>query len=512
MLEAQISIKSADLPSSGDKNVYISAAIDTINVTNTGANYSWDFSYLKASANNVLSYKDPYNISLLYLTYYGDVTDTVLGGTLSGLGFFKNSSSAYKRQALLFDVPIVNLRVPVPYSNPDIEYVLPLKYGNSDDSCSFSGSISIPKVGSIKVNGTRHNTIDGYGTIKTPFGTFSCVRIKSVITETDSIYTNIPSNRVEYKWLANGAKVPIMEVIVSAGGFIKQIYYKDSMRNINSPLAPPVNFNANDTNVYIGDTVKFTNSTTDPLGVYSYAWSISPGTFNFVDSTNASSKAPHVTFSDTGFYSVSLDATIPIVNIKGSKVKSNYIHVKKLGKPVVDFYADRVNPTTANVVHFTDNSTNAPTQWLWLFSPSTITYMNGTSSSSQNPNVRFDSVGKYTVTLIATNRIGSALNNKTDYISVSKSLGIAANFELSAKIKVYPNPAQSIINITWEDLKGELISEINIYNNNGLLLQNIHISSMQDKVHLDLSYLPNGTYYLVLKGKDAIYAKSIIKN
>ena len=65
--DAQVSIGTSDLPKSGDKDLYISGAVDTINVTNTGAGYSWDFSYLKPSVNNVLHFKDPSKISFLYL-------------------------------------------------------------------------------------------------------------------------------------------------------------------------------------------------------------------------------------------------------------------------------------------------------------------------------------------------------------------------------------------------------------------------------------------------------------
>ena len=303
-----------------------------------------------------------------------------------------------------------------------------------------------------------------------------------------------------------------MEVVVSAGGLIKQIYYKDSARNIKSPLAPPVNFTANDTVVYIGDTVKFTNQTTDILGIYSYAWTFSPGTLSFVDSTSNKVREPHVTFSDTGFYSVTLDVTIPVVNIKGTRAKNNYIWVRALGKPVADFYADRLSPSVTNTVHFTDNSSNGPNQWLWLFSPNTITYMNGSNSTSQNPDVRFDSTGKYTVTLLASNRIGAGTVTKTDYITVSKSAGIESMEELSSLIKIYPNPSGTIFHISTDKLTDDKISAIEVVDLTGRKIFYIRSSMVKSIFDLDLGMFPKGNYMIKFIGKDGVYTRMLLKD
>ncbi len=87
--------------------------------------------------------------------------------------------------------------------------------------------------------------------------------------------------------------------------------------------------------------------------------------------------------------------------------------------PVADFSADNTSPLTGATVVFTDLSTNAPTSWTWSFSPSTVTFLNGTNANSQHPEVSFDVAGTYDVSLVATNAEGSDTETKTAYISVS---------------------------------------------------------------------------------------------
>ena len=64
-------------------------------------------------------------------------------------------------------------------------------------------------------------------------------------------------------------------------------------------------------------------------------------------------------------------------------------------------------------------SANAPTSWSWMFNPTTITYVGGTNSSSQNPQVQFTTAGQYTVTLTATNAFGNDDETKTNYINAT---------------------------------------------------------------------------------------------
>ena len=86
--------------------------------------------------------------------------------------------------------------------------------------------------------------------------------------------------------------------------------------------------------------------------------------------------------------------------------------------PVAEFSASNLSPAVNSVVIFSDLSENVPTAWAWSFSPADVTYVNGTTENSQNPEVLFSNLGFYTVTLTVTNAYGSDTKVKADYINV----------------------------------------------------------------------------------------------
>jgi PKD repeat protein len=118
----------------------------------------------------------------------------------------------------------------------------------------------------------------------------------------------------------------------------------------------------------------------------------------------------------------------------GTKTKDQLYAEKQScpsGTLTAAFSASTTAPCLNSTVTFTDNSGSA-TSWAWSFSPNTVTYVNGTSATSQNPQVQFTAAGNYTVSLTATNANGSDDEVKTNYITPNTTvwnLPVTQNFE-----------------------------------------------------------------------------------
>jgi PKD repeat protein len=89
--------------------------------------------------------------------------------------------------------------------------------------------------------------------------------------------------------------------------------------------------------------------------------------------------------------------------------------------PIADFVA---NVTTINVggtINFTDLTQHAPTTWSWNF-PGGIP----STSTTQNPNIVYNTLGTYPVTLVVTNSFGQDSITKTSYIHVVSQLNMCS--------------------------------------------------------------------------------------
>jgi hypothetical protein len=153
-----------------------------------------------------------------------------------------------------------------------------------------------------------------------------------------------------------------------------------------------------------------------------------------------------------------------------TKTMNGFIVVSASSGPVVGFIAsDSITCSGVNI-QFTDLSTNCPTGWLWIFNPSTISFTNGTSQNSQNPEVIFNESGSYSVTLTVSNGSGSNSLTKQDYIHVGGiSLPFNDDFEsgsFDAKSWTVENPD---FDITWDiatingNLPGDKAARLNFF-------------------------------------------------
>ena len=90
--------------------------------------------------------------------------------------------------------------------------------------------------------------------------------------------------------------------------------------------------------------------------------------------------------------------------------------------PVAQFMATKTDLCVGESTTILDQSINSPNAWTWTLSPSTgFTYTNGTSNTSQNPEIEFTTPGTYNVTLDVSNVNGTSSSTINSYIEVGLS-------------------------------------------------------------------------------------------
>jgi PKD repeat protein len=95
-----------------------------------------------------------------------------------------------------------------------------------------------------------------------------------------------------------------------------------------------------------------------------------------------------------------------------------YISELQLSLPPVPLFGADVNEICAKEsVQFTDSSLYDPDTWLWEVQPAGYIFVNSTENS-QDPRIRFNLPGYYTISLTVSNHLGSETLTKQDYVLV----------------------------------------------------------------------------------------------
>lgn len=428
--EAQITISSSEMPSANDTIRYSSVQQATgTDFKSTGANKSWNFSTLKASSQDIYQFKN--STSTPYIFNFGlgaiglKVADS-LGTGQMGLkdiyNFFKKSTSKWEAIGIGFKLSALPLPQAGKYTNSDEIYQFPLNYSDKDSS-TFVLNVPLSaytlSIGNFYRWGNRVNYVDGWGKITTPYKSdLECLRIKSVVTETDSFSISIsgqqpinfafPNNRVEYKWLSKSEKIPVLEVAGNeiGGNFTPtEIKFRDNYRNIVNPLAPVADFSADDITPETGQTVNFTDlSTNNPM---TYLWEITPANFTWENSTNNQSKNPKAKFTAAGKYTVKLTAT----NLAGknSSTKTDYLTVSNNASVgTFDNFMIKSYPNPAsNFINFEvpDFKNQEVKIFVFDLNGKNIISENSNSNGEIKLNLSSMAEGQYTAVLISENKM-----------------------------------------------------------------------------------------------------------
>jgi beta propeller repeat protein len=195
----------------------------------------------------------------------------------------------------------------------------------------------------------------------------------------------------------------------------------------SSDPCPSVSFSATPRSGVHNLTVQFNDTSVTGSTHSSRLW-------DFGDGTNSSLENPVHTYTADGTYSVSLTVS----NSVGRGYLSNPGLIQIGPVPIVSFSANRTYGIAPLSVLFTDTSSGDPTGLSWDFG-------DGVTSTNQSPVVHtYATPGNYTVSLSATNDIGTGTRSMPDYIRVLNGKSLMASTVIDGLDITAPGGMQQI--------------------------------------------------------------------
>ncbi|HFA47639.1 MAG TPA: hypothetical protein ENJ95_01320, partial [Bacteroidetes bacterium] len=202
--------------------------------------------------------------------------------------------------------------------------------------------------------------------------------------------------------------------------FIENV--RSSLLNTDACLDPCPNpfiasFNSSATDIMLGETVNFLNTST---GGNNYEWQIDGNVFS--NNTNAN----YVFNTGAGDFVISLMATVADPNC--TEIYYDTVHVEC--PAVASFTAMNLETVSGGTIGFINNSSNA-NNYEWLIDGVVF-------STNTNASYTFPSVGRYKITLIATDISGLCQEEYSLFVNVSC---MAASFTSS---DLFPAPGDNV--------------------------------------------------------------------
>jgi len=260
-LSAQMPIvlNNSNMPGNNDTLRYTNAnPLSLGNYTQTGTNYTWDFSTLLSLSEGLRSFKSslltPYAFYFLSFNEYGEkIADTLGAGPIAITDYY----NFYKKQtspvnAFVADgVGMTFSSVPVPsyYSDKDELYIFPMTYPQYDSTTFKFSTVSNSLLPiTYSKGGYRVTKVDGWGKVITPYDTVSCLRLISTQYANDTIKTSLGPITVpfgfanfqrSYQWMSTNSKIPFLEItgsLVNEVFSITQVRYRGYHKILANPV------------------------------------------------------------------------------------------------------------------------------------------------------------------------------------------------------------------------------------------------------------------------------------
>lgn len=264
---AQITLTENDFAAPGDTVRFSQTDQTTADYSATGAGSIWDFSSLSANSQFLREFTS-IGFSPVQLTFgiaapqqYQasyfipenalpiDQVNGFLPVTLSDPRSYQRST-VDSITKVGYSIKIEGFDVAFKSDTIETKYKFPMSYQQVFTTKGYT-MIDLNPAADFKVKQYRNvtSTVDGYGQLILPFGTFDVVRVKREINEIDSIYQSFfgapswfgapPFQTIEYEWIGQHKKDVLLKIVVNnANGTeqIQSIEYQDIYLGLDAGL------------------------------------------------------------------------------------------------------------------------------------------------------------------------------------------------------------------------------------------------------------------------------------
>ncbi len=251
---------------------------------------------------------------------------------------------------------------------------------------------------------------------------------------------------------------------------------------------PTASFSADPTNILSGESVSFDasdSSASQSSSINSYQWDFDEdGTY---DSSGISTS---YTYETPGLY----DAELKVTDNWGISDTATVLIIVRNRYPEADFSYSPTNPTTADEIQFTDESTDpdgSVVTWKWEFG-------DGESSTEKTVTHRYENDGSYDVNL-------TIMDNHATSDSISKTIKVG-NQQPIANFSYSSSEPKTLENISFEDTSfdndGNIVSREWTFGNGESSTNNITIISYEDNGEYNVTLIvtdDDGDSYTISK-------------
>lgn len=505
---AQITYESSDYAQAGQSYNLTKAPLIPNGIYNfaaTGANYNWNFANLDAASQSSFAYANPnnagYKISWCFLHGYlfncnsqfnnnFNLAQLVTAGTefqdygiTNVIEHSKLSAAALQTKMVGMTMGFGALAVPVAvdYDTPDTVYEFPMTFGqNTSSNAAFNvdmSALGFPMTYSATI--ARSNTVEGWGSLTTPMGTFASVlKVKTVVQRIDvfsyeGIEIPIPSTTVSFKWFDKNFGVPVLQ---ADGMQLGPIFVPTNVIYLDEALClPPLAA----FNLIPFGTDYDPQTQSASVGFANTSINFDVASWDFGDGAQASETNASHTFACPGIH----DVTLTITNSQCTPAQTATVTV-----PIE--ITDSQNAFTTEVLlegqTLTAQRTLAGTTYQWVDCDNANAPITGAVSATFEASVS----GNYACVLHT---------NGCESLTACTGVTVLRNDTFDAsQISLLPNPTHGKL-----QLSGNLkIDQVEVYNALGMLVGR----------ELDLTTQPSGAYFIRIITERGTMTKTVLRN